>query len=292
MNLSCKRKFPVFVVTLFFVISAGSTSSAYSMVINELMPNPSENDEWIELYNETLDPVDLADWQLIDMAGNIGYIYNEVDFGTVIVPSDGYLVVAKDEETLDLLNIPDHQRVIVMDLPILNNDGDRLRLVNSVGVEEDCIAYDSEATSVAGRSWERIDPNRSGTDPDNWGPSASGHSAGRVNSLKPVAPGVRLSVYAEPNPFNPYDGELTQIHFTLPVEVARLTVDVYDLHSRRIRRLSANIPAGMDQPLITWDGRDDRGRMMPIGRYIIIVEAVDLRGGETYTARCTVVSAE
>ncbi|MDP8228861.1 MAG: FlgD immunoglobulin-like domain containing protein, partial [Candidatus Electryoneaceae bacterium] len=147
------------------------------------------------------------------------------------------------------------------------------------------------ATRIAGRSWERIDRNRSGNDPNNWGPTASGHTAGRVNSLKPVDQSVGLSVHTEPNPFNPYDGELAWIRFTLPVEVARLTVDIYDLHSRRIRRLTANAPAGTDQPLISWDGRDDRDRMMSIGRYIIVVEAIDLRGGETYIARCTVVSA-
>jgi uncharacterized repeat protein (TIGR01451 family) len=67
----------------------------------------------------------------------------------------------------------------------------------------------------------------------------------------------------QPNPFNPR----TRVQYTLdaagPVELA-----VYDLAGRRVRRLErAHLPAGTHEA--TWDGRDDRGRELPSGTYLI-----------------------
>jgi hypothetical protein len=80
---------------------------------------------------------------------------------------------------------------------------------------------------------------------------------------EPPAAGSLWGLRASPNPFNP----LTTISFTAaaagPVEVA-----VYGLDGRCVRRLwQGTVAAGTWRG--TWDGRDDRGRAVAAGIYLV-----------------------
>ena len=265
----------------------------FALVISELMPRPSSGEEWIELYNEQDITIELTGCTVVDQAGNTGIITEE---HRVLAPGE-FIVLVEDSATAVILNLDQGQRFLVIGrLPGLNDDGDRLSLMDISGYVIDRIAYGRDATRVAGRSWERIDLNRDGEDPDNWGPSAhpDGHTAGRLNSLQPVSHDSGLSIRVEPNPFSP-DGDgnddITWIYFTLPVPQARISIDIFDQRGRQVRRLTANRPAGSNVPVMEWNGRDDKGKILPIGRYIVLLEAIDMAGGRTYKARCTVVLA-
>jgi hypothetical protein len=82
-----------------------------------------------------------------------------------------------------------------------------------------------------------------------------------VRTQVPASPALALS--AAPNPFNP----LTRVAFALtraqPVELA-----VYDLKGRRLRVLARGIWAA-DEHVVTWNGRDDRGRELASGVYFV-----------------------
>jgi hypothetical protein len=72
-----------------------------------------------------------------------------------------------------------------------------------------------------------------------------------------------------PNPFQPW----TEIRFGLsstePVRVA-----VFDVHGRIVRNLiSGALPMGEHR--VVWDGRDDRGREVPAGFFLVRMEAAD-----------------
>ena len=70
-----------------------------------------------------------------------------------------------------------------------------------------------------------------------------------------------------PNPFNP----ATTIPFALP-EAAAVSLAVYDLRGREIRRLVQDrLPAGYHR--IIWDGCDATGRVLPSGIYLVIMKA-------------------
>ena len=73
-----------------------------------------------------------------------------------------------------------------------------------------------------------------------------------------------------PNPFNPRTG----VKCILP-EAGRATVGVYDARGARVAAVyDASTEAG---PLtVDWDGRDDNGRVMPAGTYLIVVTAPGL----------------
>jgi len=266
-------------------------SSVGALVINEIMPAPNDGGEWIELFNEAQTSVDIKDWRLTDASDNYSLLASR---DRVIGPGS-YLIMAEDSATAEKLDLDSTTIILVpADWSPLNNEGDHLWLADAGGLVADQIEYGSDAGRVAGRSWERIDAHSPGLEHDNWGPCAdfNGHTAGRANSLIPLAGHIKATVSVSPNPFNPYRGEVTVISFSLPAAVSRLTVYIYDAAGRRVGKPAVNIPAGSRSPLLTWDGRDDNDDLLPIGRYIVYAEAVDERSGKVHSTRCTVVLAD
>jgi hypothetical protein len=88
---------------------------------------------------------------------------------------------------------------------------------------------------------------------------------------------LRLS--ATPNPCNPR----TMVRFTVP-HAGRATVTVHDLRGRRVARLAAGwLEAGPHAT--TWNGRDDAGRALGSGVYVVRFRAA----GAVATQRLTLV---
>jgi DNA/RNA endonuclease G (NUC1) len=90
-------KAPPTVETFSFILYV-STRLAPSLVINEVMPNPTAvNDsvgEWFEVYNRGLEPVDLNGWKLASANDAVHTVA-----GSVIVPSRGYVVLGRSTNT-------------------------------------------------------------------------------------------------------------------------------------------------------------------------------------------------
>ena len=79
----------------------------------------------------------------------------------------------------------------------------------------------------------------------------------------PDAPATN-TVRTVPNPFNP----LTEIRFTM-TGAGSATVEIIDPRGRRVRTLSAELPAGPAS--LRWDGTDQHGRAVPSGTYLLRV---------------------
>jgi hypothetical protein len=91
-----------------------------------------------------------------------------------------------------------------------------------------------------------------------------------VSALAPVSPSSArhpglLGNY--PNPFNPS----TNIRFYLP-SPGSAVLDILDLRGARVRTLAARSFASGENE-VTWDGRDDRGRALPGGVYLVRLSA-------------------
>ncbi|HJU87861.1 MAG TPA: hypothetical protein VJ672_00630 [Gemmatimonadaceae bacterium] len=99
-------------------------------------------------------------------------------------------------------------------------------------------------------------------------------------------PPVTLLYQNFPNPFTPSEGSRTCIWFDLATE-SRVQLDVIDLRTRRVRQIlpavgfTGVLPVGRYgrgignecDPVISWDGRDEDGRQVPSGVYLLRLTA-------------------
>lgn len=182
----------------------------------------------------------------------------------------------------------------------LSNDGDAVILSDQTGRVIDSVAYSPawhqpNIPDAAGRSLERVNPNLGSNDPLNWATSASpsGGTPGVQNSLFALEKPSSGSLSISPNPFSP-DGDgfedVTLIQYNLPLTTATIRVRIFDLKGRMIRTLADGEVAGSSGELV-WNGFDAWGRRCRIGPYVVLLEALDGRGGGVASARTVAVVA-
>lgn len=298
-------------VVLFFVL--GIREGLSQVVINEVMANvkgkdsgigtPGDRNEFVELLNVTVDTVDVDGWFLDD--GDARDVLEawtdsligdpDVMINTTRIPPGAYAVIL-DPEYTDIgdstenqpYDFPPNTIILTVGNTTLGNGlstTDPLFLFDLNTLLMDTYGTPSDTTDSIpfdpgdGISMERIDPEL----PDsvsNWRPSvdSTGSTPGRENSKEIVvnlSPVVQL--FASPDPFSP-DGDgkddLTTISYELPFLSAKVRVVVYD-RTGRIRRTLIDQQLMGNQGSILWYGKDDRGKVLPIGVYIIYLEATD-----------------
>lgn len=164
----------------FVWISVGSVNSVFAssypdVVINEIAWAGSvdnSNDEWIELYNNTSEKIDLSGWYIEDDGSTV---YEIIDGE---IEGHGYFLIEDREEAVDI----SADAVIGLSfansgdgLILKNVDGSSIDIVNEDGGE--WFSGDSDNKS----SMERIDPRSSGDDKGNWASCVSGNGSKGVD---------------------------------------------------------------------------------------------------------------
>ncbi|PID28433.1 MAG: hypothetical protein CSB55_04555, partial [Candidatus Cloacimonadota bacterium] len=160
------------------------------IVINEIAYNPPAsigNDEFfefLELYNNSSDAVDISGWTISDA---VNFTFAE---GTVL-DADSYIVVAHNADSLSAYYELDN--VAGSFSGGLNNTGETVILSDASGSEQDNVTYadggdwPSEADGQ-GPSLELIDPSSDNANPDNWQISfIENGTPGMPNSSAPEA---------------------------------------------------------------------------------------------------------
>jgi hypothetical protein len=122
-------------------------------------------------------------------------------------------------------------------------------------------------------AWGRVDD---GTCPFGFLPNPTPGSPNNPASevREPLEP-TPIAIAIHPNPMS---GACT-VSLTLP-QPTRLVVDVFDVRGKRVRRLDEGTVDSGDYSLL-WNGRDDRGRVLPSGLYWARTEV----GGSVLTRR-------
>jgi len=237
-------------------------------ILSELLANPKEplETEWVEIKNRLNQPFDIVGWQLGDSLS----LHTIIDTYMIIDPNE-YAVLAKD--SLAFLNFYHHfnNRCLQPDhWPPFNNDYDVVRLVDSFGFEADRFVY-TRVFNV-NHTWSR------GEEPgyeNEWGRSEQvGGSPGEPNSVLYEPTGSNIAVTIEPNVFSP-DGDGSEDVVVITVEEApaeaEVTMKIYDRQGRAVRTMIDS--ETLLRTSYTWDGRSDGGRRLPIGIYILYLEA-------------------
>ncbi len=153
--------FSIFAIIIILTRSVGNTFAS-DVLINEVYydvdsSHGAESDnEWIELYNTTAADINLTNWTITD---NI----STTTLPSVVIKQKNVLVIASKYTTWNFWTISGDK--IALESKIgngLGNDGDRLLLKNSNGIEEDKLSYGTDETYStiadveAGHSIERV----------------------------------------------------------------------------------------------------------------------------------------
>ncbi|MBD3369716.1 hypothetical protein GF402_05050 [Candidatus Fermentibacteria bacterium] len=248
---------------------------ASRVIINELMYHPLPGDpEWIELYNPSAGPVELTGWMVADALS--GHSMAESCY---VIRPHSFAVLAPDREAFRAAWPDAACEILVPDgWPVLNNSpsqgaewADNVRLYTSTGRTEDWVPYSDSWGGAEGVSLERVDPMDRGYLPSNWAGCRDTGTPGIPNSTGGQTADGELLVLS-PNPFSP-DGDGRDDRLTVTVSPrgpSRLTLEVYNVQGRLVRRLSDGESVS-GTIIYEWDGRSDRGSGQSVGRYVVYV---------------------
>lgn len=285
-----------------------AAASPGAIVVSEIMYDPLPGrPEYVELYNRSADPVDVGRWRLVDDASDStgGVVGRAGSDGTrtILLPPAGFLVCSPDSGIRPAYPWIPEEAPVAGPFPglTLNNGGDLLLLRDESGWTIDSVVYDPRWHTPAlddatGRSLERIEPGAPGNQAWNWGSSAgaNGGTPGAPNSLRA---GGRSrpdgGIVCSPNPFSP-DGDgfedVTVIAGDPGTGPAIARVRIFDAGGRLVRTLTSGTYVAGAGPF-AWNGYDDGGRKVPIGIYVVLLDALEGTGEGAYTLRGVVVVA-
>ncbi|HPF69985.1 MAG TPA: lamin tail domain-containing protein [Candidatus Krumholzibacteria bacterium] len=276
-----------------------------ALQINEAMGTPADGQgEWCELI-ATAGPVDLAGWSLKDEDGDWHGL------PALAVGPDRPVVVAQDSAALaDWLalvqeRVGDDPCARVMDdgrlaglpgWPTLNNTApdtrtfaDRLLLRDPDGVTVDHVTLGAPGgPDVPGRSLERVGAAPAGPRGLPWAvcTAAPGSTPGCPNSTRMDLGGGDGALVLAPAVLERAQGS---IHVLVTVAPGDRTwrLRVYDLWGGAVRDFGGDALGPGPRDLL-WDGRDDAGRPMPPGGYVVVLQRWNGTGVATERRLCAV----
>jgi hypothetical protein len=276
-----------------------------TLVINEIMFAPlTGNAEYVEFHNVSERDVDVAQWIMRDRPTSSGVNEFRLALSPKVVRPGEFFVLASDSSVLRLFSSttfePRLLTIANQSSLSLNNDGDDVVLLDPSGFTIDSVSFspawhNPNVTDKTGRSLEKLNPMLPSNISRNWTTSALaiGGTPGKPNSVFTSILPQQSKLTITPNPFSP-DGDGREdfviIQYELPLTVSQIRIRLYDAVGRKIRTLANNEPSG-SRGSIVWDGLDDDKQKARIGVYIVLLEAIDDRGGVVETAKGVVVVA-
>jgi hypothetical protein len=239
------------------------------LIINEFMCSPDlSQPEWVEFFNRSDSVVSLRNWSLGDSIEQ-----NLITSEQMEVSPGDYLIVT--ESLMEFHSVYPAvlcQAVQQEKWAPLNNTGDRVILKDSLNFVTDQVCYTKDWGQ--GISWERADPERSSSDPDNWWRSvhAAGATPCQKNSLR-GGHSEEIELRIEPNPFSPDgDGLEDEVRFEYIIPLkSELTLKIYDVQGRLIKTIFEQQPQTSGEMI--WDGKSDKQRIVRAGIYVVFLEA-------------------
>ena len=155
---------PLFIILLSILIpSITIATKPLDAVINEIAWMGSTvlgNDEWIELYNNTENSINLDGWQLAAQDGT-----PKINLSGTIPANGFYLLERTNDDTVPGISA---DKIYT---GALGNNGENLKLydnLNNIVDEVNCSEKWLAGDNAAKQTMERISPDSLGLEPDNW----------------------------------------------------------------------------------------------------------------------------
>lgn len=270
--------------TLLFALPSPPTAG--EILINELLFNPpSGGSDFVELYHNGKNPVDLAhlalgNWDPVGQRAENSQPLWEESF--LFFPGE-YLALSEDPDFLrQAYPLPPDARLLeVEDLPSLPDQEGSICLSLSNLQVVDYFQYDDDfhlpvLDDTEGVSLERRDPANPTQERANWHSAAAAvgfATPGYENSQRDrfLQEGLLL---LEPEVFSPnQDGFQDLLNITLNFSASGGVVNIwiYEPGGQRVRTLVEQENIG-PEARYSWDGTDNSGQMLSRGIYVVLVE--------------------
>ena len=245
------------------------------VVLNEIMYDPAgseHHDEFVELKNlNESTSVDLRGWRV----GDDEELDSLVDAGNGLVLGPGQLGLVLDPSyfgnSTTYQHVPTDALLLTIDDRAFGKTGwsnsskETVFLKDSAGATVDQFTYSPQGRS--GFSWERVDSTGAGR--AMWDLTiVAGGTPAAINSRELIRVPRQLQIEAGPNPF----ARELAIRLSLPARSGIANLWLFDIEGTRVKELLNGVVVPTQGEFL-WDGKDNNGREVPPGRYIVYVEA-------------------
>ncbi len=168
-----------------FLYFVSTPAQAKDIIINEFLADPSPiiglpDQEFVEIYNRSNNPIDLAGWKLTDRSSTATLA------AQIILPQEYWIITSSSAAALFS---PTGKTLGVSNFPTLNNSGDKIILIDPTGLKVDSLTYNLKWYNDAdkqqgGWTLELLNQDTLRYDSANWLASidASGGTPGKKNS--------------------------------------------------------------------------------------------------------------
>ncbi|MDZ7934327.1 MAG: lamin tail domain-containing protein [Emticicia sp.] len=266
-----------------------------NVVLNEVLFNPkSSGEDFVEIYNRTDKLTSLKNWSLanVDATGKIANIRTISTTDFVLQPKQ-FLVLCRNVSAVQNQYFKSVKAnfLELTSMPSFPDDEGSVILLNETQKVFDRFDYTERlhhplVDEKEGVSLEKIDYNKTSSDPTNWQSAASTEgfaTPGYANSQLLID--SQESIFKiEPEVFTP-DGdgqdEATKLTFQLDQSAYIANISIFDVNGRLVRQLAQNQLLGINSS-IEWDGKTANNEAVPVGYYVILAELFNTNGEKKY----------
>jgi hypothetical protein len=279
-----------------------------NIVINEILFHPrSDGSDFVEIYNRSDRILDLSDISIASRnrtTGNLQQVHKVSEISIYVQPADYFVFTTDSASLLRSYYVANPANVVIMSgFPTYPNEDGTVVLLDNEGNIIDEFSYSEGMHGIfisdpAGVSLERVDFDRKSSELGNW------QSAAQTVGF--ATPTYRNSCYTytdtkEANEafaltattFSP-DGDgyedVLFIDYKMPAAGFVANIRIYNLRGNFVKEICRNTVLSSEGRL-TWDGTKANNAKVPIGPYIIYIEAFDSNGKVyRYKKVCVVAS--
>ncbi len=264
-----------------------------NIVINEINYNSADDfdcDDWIELFNNSEESVDLSNWIFKDSDDEHQFIIPQ---GTIL-DSNNYLVLTKNDADFSTLFPDVINKIGDFDFG-LSGGGELIRLYDNNGLIVDQVQYDDEEPwpiepDGNGPTLELINPDQDNNLAENWTASENHGTPGAINSNftgngDNVDPQISSVLMCYPNPLYLENNRHIIINIAFSVKNDSPTsLDIYNIKGQKVKNLrSEKIAKGVHS--MNWDGMNKFNHPVPSGVYFLHIK----NGKYTKTTKLMVI---
>lgn len=285
-----------------------SEADSGDIVINEILfDSYTGGSDWVELYNKSNKLINLKRWKIARLNNGIVSDHKEITVNYLLHPND-YVVIGGDSNFV-ITNYPTTVlgKFYPLTLPTLSNDTGsvivtypKFIFIDTIDAVMDQFIYSDKwhfklLDNNDGKSLERMNPNLPTQNQNNWHTAAEAIGfatpGGKNSQYYPALYNGEINLSSETvSPDNDGFEDVLQLNYQMNTSGMLATVKIFDDHGRLIKMVTQNELLGINGTII-WDGIREDGQKARIGTYVMLLEAVDINGGNEFVSKKAFVVA-